>query len=85
MRSDHMADGWYVVTWREHLRDGQESGGKVVHGLDRAVEVANRVINGFGGCNTTVEVFELGKPVPLWEDVVEEPQAPITKRRLSAE
>lgn len=63
-----------VLFWCEYLRDGTEEGAKVIPNKRAAVELANKLLSSFGGCNTEFKLFELGKEVPLGKETVEEPQ-----------
>jgi len=64
----------YVLYWCEGLRDGIEEGAKVVSSVKEGVELAEKITNGFAGCNTNVKLFELGKEIPLLKFEEEEPQ-----------
>lgn len=62
----------YVVYWCERLRDGVERGSEVVGSLQRAIEIADDLVNSFGGRNTTVRIFKIGEEVEIVREIVEE-------------
>jgi len=73
---------WYVVHAVERLRDGREEWARVVCGLDDAIAMINQSSNGFTGCNTDYQVFELGKEIPLEIVKEEEPQPAKVKTKF---
>lgn len=73
----------YVVYYFERLQDGHEEGAKVVGSLEEAIKIIEKWSNGFGGNNdnTIFKLFELGKEIPITEQIVEEKQVTVTHVR----
>lgn len=61
----------YVVWFREHLRDGKEDGARCVSTLDSALELINKLANGFAGANMEFKLYHLGDEVPLTSNKTE--------------
>lgn len=55
----------YIVYYCENLRDGKEEGVKIVTSLKEAKDVIEEFANDYGVSNTTFQIFELGKEIPL--------------------
>ena len=76
----------YVVYFFEKLQDGTEEGAKVFNNLESAVIQATKwKFDGWptgNESNCDVRIFELGKEIPLKEEVVEETQPSIKKRKF---
>lgn len=73
----------YVACFCEHLRDGREEGAKVVPTLKDALEIFERIRNrGVAGSNYTFRLFELGREIPLEEQVIETPQPTVKSSRF---
>lgn len=72
----------YVVYYCEQMRDGTSDGAKVVVGLENALAVADKIVNGFCGDNTEVRLFELGVEIPLKRQIIEEAQPARTKAKM---
>jgi len=73
----------YVVAVDDHYQDGHEYHAKIVGDLDAALAVASeRVSHSDGSVRTTVQIFELGKEIPLETSDVTEPQPAKVVRRV---
>lgn len=72
----------YVVYFCERLRDGREEGARVVDTVEEGLALIERYAHGYGGCNTTFRLFELGREIPLERETVEEPQPAKVRTRF---
>lgn len=70
----------WVVYCFERYQDGSDEFAKVFSNLERAVEQASKWAFS-SHSNPDVRLFELGREILLREEVIEEPQPSIKKRR----
>ena len=77
-----MTEKWYVVWWCEYLRDGEETGARIVDTVDEAIRLVDKIANGFAGSNCQFKLFELGKEIPLSEGTAEKTEIVKTVRKF---
>lgn len=70
----------YVLCWCERLRDGREYGSQVFPTVEAALaKAADYKQNAFNAHNLEFQLFELGKEIPLVEEVVVELGPPVKR------
>lgn len=72
----------FVAYSIEHLRDGIEECAMIFDNRDAALKWINRLRDGFGGCNRSFRLFNLGEELPLSIESIEEPQPPKVIQRF---
>lgn len=76
----------FVIYYFERLQDGYDEWSKIVGSKQEALQIINDMI-GRVHCpehhNARYKLFELGKEIPLQQEIIEEPQPSKKKVRFS--